>query len=147
MKKFNIEMSVGLFVIIGLLCLGYLSIKLGKLELIGNNHYKIYAVFDSVSGLKNGASVEIAGIEVGRVERVFLNDDGMAVVEFKIKNGISLQQDVVAAIRTKGIIGDKFIKILPGGDEEVLKNGDTILDTETPLELEEIIGQFIHGKI
>ncbi len=147
MKKINIEMAVGLFVIIGLLCLGYLSIKLGKLELIGNNYYKIYAVFDSVSGLKSGASVEIAGIEVGRVERVFLNDDDMAVIELKIKKDISLQQDVVAAIRTKGIIGDKFIKILPGGDEEVLKNGDTILDTETPLELEEIIGQFIHGKV
>jgi len=147
MKKNNIEMAVGLFVIIGLLCLGYLSIKLGKLELIGNNYYKVYAVFDSVSGLKNGASVEIAGIEVGRVERVFLNEDKRAVVELKIENSISLQYDVVAVIRTKGIIGDKFIKILPGGDEEVLKEGDIILDTETPLELEEIIGQFIHGKV
>ncbi len=148
MKKGNLELVVGIFVLIGIVCLGYLSIKLGKLELMGGNTYPLYAEFDSVSGLKDGAFVEIAGVEVGRVDTiVYLPDKGVARANLRITSGIKLQDDVIAAVRTKGIIGDKFIKLKPGGSDRYLAAGGRIRETESSVDIEELLSKYIHGKV
>jgi phospholipid/cholesterol/gamma-HCH transport system substrate-binding protein len=148
MKKANIETIVGVFVLIGILCLAYLSIKLGKMELLGGNYYDVYADFDSVSGLKTGGSVEIAGVEVGRVDRITLNPKNeMARVYLRIRGEVKLADDVIAAVRSRGIIGDKFVLLKPGGSEKSLPVGGRIRDTESAVDLEDLLSKFIHGKV
>ncbi len=149
MKRATLETVVGIFVLIGILCLAYLSIKLGKMELLGGNNYTVYADFDSVSGLKSGASVEIAGVEVGRVGRILLDPRSgtRAQVYLLVNNRVKLQDDVIASIRTRGIIGDKFILLKPGGSEQLLANGGRIRETESALDLEDLLSKYIHGKV
>ena len=148
MKKGTLELVVGIFMLVGIICLGYLSVKLGKLELVGGDSYPLYAEFDSVSGLKQGAFVEIAGVEVGRVDTiVFLPAKGMARVNLRIKSGVKLQDDVIAAVRTRGIIGDKFLKLKPGGSERNLVPGGRIRETESSVDIEELLSKYIHGKV
>lgn len=142
-RSYGIEFFVGLFALAGLLCFGYISINLAGLQLDDSGFYRIDAEFDNISGLKIGAPVEIAGVKVGTVDRIFL--DGIsAVVRLEIENSVPLRDDDIAAIRTKGIIGDKYIKIIPGGSEDLLEEGSQIVDTESTVEFEEIIGKFIH---
>ncbi|SJZ61117.1 phospholipid/cholesterol/gamma-HCH transport system substrate-binding protein [Trichlorobacter thiogenes] len=149
MNSAKLELTVGIFMLIGILCLGYLSIKLGKMELIGSNNYRISARFDSVSGLKPGARIELAGVEVGTVERIGLSNASgdQAEVTMKIKDGIKITDDVIASVRTSGIIGDKFIKLKPGGSDQLLKNGGKIRETESAIDIEELVSKFIHGKV
>ncbi len=148
MKKGNLELSVGIFMLVGILCLGYLSIKLGKMEFVGGDTYGLYAEFESVSGLKQGAFVEIAGVEVGRVESIaFLPAKGVARVNLRINGGVKLQDDVIAAVRTRGIIGDKFVKLKPGGSEKLLTSGGRIRETESSVDIEELLSKYIHGKV
>ena len=149
MNSAKLELTVGIFMLIGILCLGYLSIKLGKMELIGGNNYRISARFDSVSGLKPGARVELAGVEIGSVERIGLSNASgdQAEVTMKIKDGIKITDDVIASVRTSGIIGDKFIKLKPGGSDQQLKNGGRIRETESAIDIEELVSKFIHGKV
>lgn len=149
MNSAKLELTVGIFMLIGILCLGYLSIKLGKMELIGGNNYRVTARFDSVSGLKPGARVELAGVEIGTVERIGLSNASgdQAEVTLKIKDGIKITDDVIASVRTSGIIGDKFIKLKPGGSDQLLKNGGRIRETESAIDIEELVSKFIHGKV
>lgn len=149
MNMVKLEIMVGTFMIIGMLCLGYISVKLGKLELGGGDFYTVSAGFDSVSGLKPGARVEVAGVEVGKVDRITLDakSGDRALTFLKIKNGIKITDDVIASVRTSGIIGDKFIKLKPGGSEQMLKNNDTIRETESAIDIEELVSKFIHGKV
>lgn len=149
MKKANLETVVGIFVLIGLICLAYLSIKLGKMEVFGGDFYQVYADFDSVSGLKSGASVEIAGVEVGRVSRIILDpkNGDKARVYLQIKGGIKIQDDVIAGVRTSGIIGDKFIQLKPGGSDQIIAAGGRIRDTESSVDIEELISKYIHGQV
>jgi phospholipid/cholesterol/gamma-HCH transport system substrate-binding protein len=146
MERGKLELVVGLFVLVGVICLGYLAIKLGKLELVGGDYYELQAEFSSTSGLKNGASVEIAGVEVGRVKSIGLKDDRAQVV-LGIQDGVKLYDDAIASIKTRGIIGEKFMELSPGGAGELLKNGATIVDTESGIDLEQVISQFIHGSV
>ncbi len=146
MERAKLELIVGVFVLIGLACLGYLSIKLGKLEVIGGNNYLVDAEFTSASGLKAGASVEIAGVEVGRVKQIGLNND-RALVTLAIRDGIKLYSDTIASIKTRGIIGDKYLALSIGGGGDPLKPGDKIRDTEAGLDLEELVSQYVHGKV
>lgn len=145
----KLEMMVGIFMIIGILCLGYVSIKLGKMELVGGDYYTVTAGFDSVSGLKPGARVEVAGVEVGKVDRITLDNKtgDQALTYLKIKTGVKITDDVIASVRTSGIIGDKFIKLKPGGSDRMLKNNDKIRETESAIDIEELISKFIHGKV
>ena len=147
MKRHNPEVAVGLFVLVGLLALAYLSIKLGKVEIVGSKDYTVYAEFDSVSGLKNDARIEIAGVEVGKVGRISLNSDDRAVVMLRIRPQIKLQEDVIVSVRTRGIIGEKFLKITAGGSEKLIPPGGKIRETESPIELEELISKYIFGKV
>lgn len=148
MKRENLELIVGIFMLAGIVCLGYLSIKLGRMELMGGQYYPVTAEFDSVSGLKKGATIEIAGVEVGKVERIDLNQEtDRALVQLSIKEGVKLEDDVIAGIRTKGIIGDKFIKLKPGGGDRPIPPGGKIRETESALDLEELLSKFIHGQV
>jgi phospholipid/cholesterol/gamma-HCH transport system substrate-binding protein len=146
MEKAKLEFIVGVFVLIGIVCLGYLSIKLGKLELIGGNVYEVIAQFNTASGLKAGSSVEIAGVEVGRVRAITLNEDRAAVI-LAVDNKVKLYTDTIASIKTRGIIGEKFLALSPGGGGDPLKPGDTIRDTESGLDLEELVSQYVHGNV
>ncbi len=149
MNMVKLEMMVGTFMLIGILCLGYVSIKLGKMEIVGGDFYAVAAAFDSVSGLKPGARVEIAGVEVGKVDRIELDSKSgdRALAYLKIKTGVKITDDVIASVRTSGIIGDKFIKLRPGGSERMLKNNDKIRETESAIDIEELVSKFIHGKV
>ena len=146
MEKAKLELVVGVFVLIGIVCLGYLSIKLGKLELIGGDVYEVVAQFNTASGLKAGSSIEIAGVEVGRVRGISLKDDRAAVV-LAVKDSVKLYTDTIASIKTRGIIGEKFLALSPGGGGDPLKPGDTIRDTESGLDLEELVSQYVHGNV
>ena len=146
MENTKLEFIVGVFVLVGIVCLGYLSIKLGKLELIGGNVYEVVAQFNTASGLKNGSSVEIAGVEVGRVRAITLNEDRSAVT-LAVDNKVKLYTDTIASIKTRGIIGEKFLALSPGGGGDPLKPGDTIRDTESGLDLEELVSQYVHGNV
>jgi phospholipid/cholesterol/gamma-HCH transport system substrate-binding protein len=146
MEKAKLELVVGIFVLAGIACLAYLSIKLGKLELIGGDVYEVVAQFDTATGLKSGASIEIAGVEVGRVKDITLTDDRAAVL-LAVNNSVKLYTDTIASIKTRGIIGEKFLALSPGGGGDPLKPGDTIRDTESGLDLEELVSQYVHGKV
>lgn len=146
MENTKLEFIVGVFVLVGIVCLGYLSIKLGKLELIGGDVYEVVAQFNTASGLKNGSSVEIAGVEVGRVRAITLNED-RAAVTLAVDNKVKLYTDTIASIKTRGIIGEKFLALSPGGGGDPLKPGDTIRDTESGLDLEELVSQYVHGNV
>lgn len=146
MEKTKLELVVGLFVLVGLVCLGYLSIKLGKLEVIGGHLYNVDAEFDTVSGLRPGATIEIAGVEVGRVKAIRLKED-RAVATFAINDSIKLYDDTIASVKTRGIIGEKFVSLSPGGGGAELKPGSKIRDTESGLDLEELVSQYVHGKV
>ena len=146
MKRIDTELLVGLFMIIGITCLTYLSIKLGRMEIIGDKGYKLYAEFSEIGGLKNGASVEIAGVEVGRVKNISLSDY-QAKIELQINSGVKIQEDSIAAVKTKGLLGEKYIQISPGGDEKIIPPGGRIRETQPPLDLEKAIGNFIFGKV
>lgn len=142
MYKTSTEVIVGIFVIVGALCLGYLSVSLGGVNLFGNPYYNVNAVFGSITGLKTGASVEIAGVEVGRVLDISL-DDNQAKVTLGIRKNVVLSDDTVASIRTKGIIGDRFVKLTPGGSSKPVKAGGTLSETESAISLEELISKYI----
>jgi phospholipid/cholesterol/gamma-HCH transport system substrate-binding protein len=146
MKRGNLELIVGVFVLVGLACLAYLAIHLGKMEVIGSG-YQVAATFDNISGLKKGAAVEVAGVEVGRVEAIQLSMGDRAHVTLRLEPGVKLHDDAIASIRTKGIIGDKFVKLSPGGSEKVIPPGGKIRDTESAIDLEELISSYIHGKV
>jgi phospholipid/cholesterol/gamma-HCH transport system substrate-binding protein len=148
MKKYSVESVVGIFVVIGLLCVGYMTVKLGKVSLFGDDYYPLYARFTSVSGLRVGSPVEIDGIQIGRVESMSIdNARQMALVELKIEKGIKVYDDASASIKTSGLIGDKFIKIDPGGGGEVLKPGGTVTDTTTAVDIEDLVSKYVFGDI
>jgi phospholipid/cholesterol/gamma-HCH transport system substrate-binding protein len=144
MKRFNIEMVVGLFLIFGLLCFAYLAIRLGDVGLFRENAYPVKAKFISISGLKEGANVELAGVRIGKVTKIDLDQkEYEAEVEMSIKGDVKLTQDVIASIRTQGIIGDRFIKITPGGSDDYLQAGMEIEETESAISLEELVSKYI----
>jgi len=149
MSTAKLEMIVGVFMVIGILCLGYVSVKLGKMEIIGGDYYSVSASFNSVSGLKPGARVEVAGVEIGKVDRIMLDPKSgdQAIAYLKIKSGVKVTDDVIASVRTSGIIGDKFIKLTQGGSEQYLSDNGKIRDTESAIDIEELVAKFIHGKV
>jgi phospholipid/cholesterol/gamma-HCH transport system substrate-binding protein len=146
MRKFDLELAVGLFVLAGILCLGYLSIKLAKMEVFGGDGYEIYAIFSNTGGLKEGASVVIAGVDVGRVKNITI-EDYEAKVGLTLKEGLEIQEDAIASVKTKGLIGEKYIAITPGGSEEIIPAGGTILETEPAVDIEQLISNYVFGKI
>ncbi|PWM71011.1 MAG: outer membrane lipid asymmetry maintenance protein MlaD [Desulfovibrionaceae bacterium] len=142
------ESIVGVFVVLGLVCVSYLTIKLGCMEVFDSSGYTVTARFSSVTGLRTGANVEIAGVPVGRVTSIRLDPQTfMADVDLRINDGVNLSDDVMASVKTSGLIGDKYISLAPGGSDTPLKNGDTITDTEPTLDLEALIGKVVFGGV
>lgn len=147
MNNTKLELIVGVFVLVGIAALTYMAVKLGKLEVIGGgNHVEVLAEFDSVAGLKAGATVEIAGVQVGQVKKIGLNGD-RAVVRFSLAPGVKLYGDAIASVKTRGLIGDKYVSLSPGGSQKELPPGGKIRDTESGVDLESLIGEFIHGNV
>ena len=148
MKKSSLELAVGIFVLIGLACVGYLTVRLGNMEFFEDEHYFLNARFQSVTGLKAGANIEIAGVQVGLVDAISLDlEEQVAMVRMKIKQEVLLTDDVIASIKTAGLIGDKYVKLSPGGSDVILKPGDTIIETESALDVEEIISKYAFGDV
>jgi len=148
MQKTSIEMAVGIFMLIGIACVGYLTIQLGKMQWIGDDFYALDARFKSAAGLKAGSQVEIAGVQVGQVDAIrFDQERQMALVRLKIQKNIVLTDDVIASVKTSGLIGDRYIKLTPGGSELVLKAGDQITETESAIDFEELISKYVFGGV
>ena len=142
MFKAKAELVVGIFIIVGIVSLIYLSVSLGGIKLFGDDEYNVFASFDSVTGLKVGAKVEVAGVEVGKVSGIELDED-QAVVEMDILNNVKIADDSVASIRTQGIIGDKYVKLSLGGSDEYIENAGDIFETESAISLEELVSKYI----
>jgi phospholipid/cholesterol/gamma-HCH transport system substrate-binding protein len=140
------DIIVGIFVLAGLVCLGYLAIRLGKLELFGAQGYAVVADFVSVAGLKLGDPVEIAGVRIGKVESIGLSDD-RARVTLQVNDEIKLQDDAIASVRARGLIGDKFILITPGASDKIIPAGGRIRETESPPDLPDLIGKIVGGDL
>jgi phospholipid/cholesterol/gamma-HCH transport system substrate-binding protein len=146
MQKTSVEMAVGVFVLLGLICVSYLTIKLGKMEWFGDNYYTLNARFNSVAGLKEGAPVDVAGVEIGQVADIHLDKQSlMAMVRMKVMDGIELSDDSIASVKTAGLIGDKYIMLTPGGSSRMLKPGDTIIETESALDIESLVSKYVFG--
>jgi phospholipid/cholesterol/gamma-HCH transport system substrate-binding protein len=148
MKKYSMETMVGVFVVIGLVCVGYMAVKLGKLSLFGEETYPLYARFASVSALREGGAVEIFGIDVGTVRRLSIDSEKqMALVEMRVNKGVKIYDDATATLKTSGLIGDKFVKIDPGGAGELLKPGGTITETSVTPDVEDLVGKYAFGDV
>ena len=145
MKKYSAELTVGIFVVLGIVALAYLSIRLGDVRLFGQDGYLVYAEFSSSEGLNEGSPVEIAGVEAGTVEVISL-ENYSSLVKMRIKDGVLLPEDTIASIRSTGLIGEKHIKLNPGGSDTVLKNGDRITDTEPSISIEELISKYVFSQ-
>jgi len=139
------EISVGIFMILGITCLVYLSVNLGGIALFGSDSFRIEARFGSIEGLEVAASVEIAGVPVGKVKRITL-EENEALVLMEIKNGTQITDDTIASIRTKGVIGDKFVKLSPGGSDDLLEDQGFLMNTESAISLEELVSKYIFKK-
>jgi phospholipid/cholesterol/gamma-HCH transport system substrate-binding protein len=147
MKRSSVETSVGIFMFIGIICIGYLTIHLGKMDWMGNNNYTLYARFQSVAGLKPGASVEMAGVQIGQIDSISLDQEKeVALVKLKIQKGIMITDDAIASVKTSGLIGDKYIMISPGGSDRILRPGEMITETEPAVDLEDLISKYVFGS-
>ena len=146
MERSRVNIAVGLFVLIGILGLAYLSIQLGRVSLLGATGYVVTADFPSVGGLKAGSTVEIAGVEIGRVEAIGLADY-QARVTLRIHAGVKLQEDSIASIKTKGLIGEKYLRISPGGSDRLIPPRGRIREVEAPVDFEELLSKYIFGKV
>ena len=142
----RVHLAVGVFLVLGILALGYMSVKLGRVSFLGGGGYIVLVDFPSVGGLKPGSTVEIAGVEVGRVESIGLVDY-QARVALRMDPEVTLQEDVIASIKTKGLIGEKFVRISPGGSDKSIPPGGRIREVEAPVDFEELLSKYIFGKV
>jgi phospholipid/cholesterol/gamma-HCH transport system substrate-binding protein len=139
-------MIVGLFVAVGLAAIAYLSIQVGGVGYPGRGGLVLHATFDQIGGLKQRAPVAVAGVTVGQVREIGLDDSLRARVTLEVDQGLSLPVDSSAAIHTSGLLGDQYVALEPGGEDDLLKNGDEIEFTEPALSVERLIGKFVHDS-
>ena len=146
MRRSSLDLAVGVFVVLGILALGWMSVKLGRLDILGQKGYAVTADFPSTGGLKVGAAVEIAGVDVGRVEAITLADY-QARVRMVIHSGVRIQEDSIASIKTKGLIGEKYVRINPGGSDKIVQANGRLTEVEPPVDIEELLSKYIFGKV
>lgn len=147
MERRSIELAVGVFVLVGIAFIAYLTIRLGRMEWFGNGRYPLYARFQSVAGLRTDADVQVAGVTVGRVGSISLDQKhDVALVKMQINKGVGLTEDTIASVVTMGFFGEKYIKLSPGGSERVLQPGETIVSTQSAIDLEELLSRYVFGK-
>jgi phospholipid/cholesterol/gamma-HCH transport system substrate-binding protein len=148
MKKYSMETLVGVFMLICIACVAYLTLKLGDVSVLGDKSYPLFAKFTSVSGLKVGSSVEMVGMQIGRVSGFSMDQkDMVAVVELRIDKGVKVYDDAVASVKSNGLLGDKFIKLDAGGGGKLLPPKGTITETEPPVDLIELISKYAFGDV
>jgi phospholipid/cholesterol/gamma-HCH transport system substrate-binding protein len=148
MKKYTMETTVGIFLVLGLLCVGYMTVKLGHVSLLGDNAYSLFGKFTSVTGLRAGSLVYISGIEVGRVEKLTMDQESQkAVVEIRIRNDIKIYDDAIASIKTEGLIGDMYLSVDPGGGGKPLNPGESITETQPAVDIASLISKYAFGDV
>ena len=148
MKRYTMETTVGIFLVFGLLCVGYMTVKLGHFSLFGDDAYSLFARFTSVTGLRVGSLVYISGIEVGRLEKLTMDQERQkAVVEIRIRKDIKIFDDAIASVKTEGLIGDMHITIDPGGAGTLLKPGGTITETQPAVDIVDLISKYAFGDV
>ncbi|MHC8441333.1 MAG: outer membrane lipid asymmetry maintenance protein MlaD [Candidatus Eutrophobiaceae bacterium] len=140
----NLELLVGFFILSGIIAISVLTFHMGNVSLFDTNQYTVNARFVSVSGLNEGAWVEMAGVRIGRVNSIeYEPENYQALLKLNLEKTVRVPEDSIASVRTSGIIGDKFVKITPGGAEDYLENDMEIFDTEPSISLEELISKYI----
>jgi phospholipid/cholesterol/gamma-HCH transport system substrate-binding protein len=148
MGNSRVEIFVGFFLVIGFLAFGWLALQLGEVPwLTGSKTYTINAEFNNISGVKAGADVQIAGVTVGKVRQLNLSREHQAVVSMQIDREVAIPVDSIASVKSQGIIGDKYIQITLGGEQALYKAGETIVDTESAVDLESLISKFAFGQV
>jgi phospholipid/cholesterol/gamma-HCH transport system substrate-binding protein len=144
--KIDKELAVGVFLLIGIFSLIYISVKLGKIEVLGREGYTLFASFENAGGLKSGANVEIAGVKIGTVGSVQLNNY-QALVGLTITRSVKIQDDAIASIKTAGLLGEKYVEITPGASDRILRNGGSIRETESAIDIQDLIAKYAFGKV
>jgi phospholipid/cholesterol/gamma-HCH transport system substrate-binding protein len=139
----KIEMFVGIFVLVGVASIAWLAIELGGVGGVGTKGYTLTAIFDDAGGVRKGSDVLLAGVPVGQVISVVLKDNEEAEMTLMINTGVEITSDASVSIRTKGLIGEKFVRVNQGAEEDYLAEGDEFEDTESPINLEDMIGKYI----
>jgi phospholipid/cholesterol/gamma-HCH transport system substrate-binding protein len=148
MKKYSKETVVGIFVVIGLACIGYMTVKLGNVGFFGDNSYSLFAKFNTVTGLREGNPVNMLGLEIGKVQKFTMDQENQQVlVEFKINKGIEIYDDAIASVKTEGLIGDKYVAVDPGGGGDLLADGDSITDTNSPTDIMDLVSKYAFGDV
>ena len=148
MKKNVYESIAGIFVFVGLIVLGYMTVNLGDISLFDDNTMILKARFNSVTGLRAGNPIEMYGIEIGHVGTLTIDKDvQMALATLNVQKSAQVYSDAIASIKTAGLIGDKFISIDPGGSGKILENNDVIINTESPVDINDLIGKYAFGSV
>ncbi len=147
MERPSVNIAVGFFVVLGVLALAYLSIQLGRVDDLHGWLATSDRRLPVGGGASAGGSVEIAGVEVGRVQSIGLADDYQARVVLRMNTTVKLQEDAIASIKTKGLIGEKFIRISPGASEKLIPPNGRLREVEAPVDLEELISKYVFGKV
>lgn len=141
----RVEIGVGIFVLLGMAALAYLSISLGEVRWFQSPQLRIDARFSSVGDLKEGAAVKMAGVRVGQVDSITLQNYAAEVV-LSVQPDLALPKDTIASIRTSGLLGESHISLSPGADEANLAAGDRIMQTEPPIDLIELVSKYAFGS-
>jgi len=147
MKMLDSELLVGLLLLCGIAGLVYMSLHLGQIGFGKSDEYAVQAEFTNAGGLQDGALVELAGVNVGRVVAVQLTQDYRAHVTIHLKPTVVLKEDATAAIKSAGLIGERYVEIIPGTTANQIAPGGYIRNTEPPVDLQEIIQKFIFGNV
>jgi phospholipid/cholesterol/gamma-HCH transport system substrate-binding protein len=139
------DFAVGLFVLAGLFAVAYLSFQVGGLTYNGPTGFGLVAIFDDVGGLSSRSPVVISGVKVGQVTRIELDEDLRARVFLDLDPRLELPVDTSAAVRTAGLLGDQFVALEPGAEDQLLRSGETLGYTESAVNLDKLIGKLVHG--
>ena len=148
MKKYSKETVVGIFVVIGLIAIGYMTVKLGNVGFLGDSNYQLTARFNTVTGLRVGNPINMLGLEIGRVAKFTMDQENQqAIVLLEINKGIEIYDDAIASIKTEGLIGDKYISVDAGGGGDLLEDGDSITETESPTDIMDLVSKYAFGDV
>jgi len=139
----RIEITVGVFVFLGFLAMAWTAIKIGQVGGLGETGYNLTATFNDVGGVRHGSDIMLAGVVIGRVDDVHLKNNEKATLSLHINEGVEITEDAFASVRTKGIIGDRYIRISQGMETTMLVAGDEIAETESAINLEDLISKYI----
>ncbi len=148
MQKYTMETTVGIFLVIGLILIGYMTVNLGHVSFLGDDSYPLSARFTTVSGLRKGSPVLMLGLEVGKVGKLTMDQENQrAAVEVRIQNGIKIYDDAIVSIKTEGLIGGMYLSIEPGGAGKLLNPGETITETQPAVDIVDLISRYAFGDL